>query len=112
MDLAAKRCVPCEGGVDPMGHEEADFILEDNQLPWRREGDMIVRDVQVKDFQAALDLVNRVGAIAEEEGHHPDLLIHGYKNVRITLTTHAIDGLSENDFILAAKIERLHGIGD
>ena len=109
-DLSQKRCVPCEGGAEPMGHDEAVFLLEDQGLReagWRLEGDAIVRDVEVKDFMAAVSLVRDIADLAEDEGHHPDLLIHGYKNLRITLTTHAIDGLSENDFIVATKAERI-----
>jgi 4a-hydroxytetrahydrobiopterin dehydratase len=63
--------------------------------------------VKLKNFRAALDLVNRIGEIAESEGHHPDLSIHGWNRVRVDLVTHSIGGLSENDFILAAKISRL-----
>ena len=68
---------------------------------------MISRKVGLKNFLEAMDLLNRIGEVAESEGHHPDLHLTGYRNVRIDLTTHAIGGLSENDFIVAAKIDQL-----
>ncbi len=89
-----------------MDGSDADALLQ--RFPhWRREGREIVRDLECKDFQAALDFVNQAGAVAEAEGHHPDLRIHGYKHVEVRLSTHAIGGLSENDFILAAKLDQL-----
>ena len=72
-----------------------------------RDGQRIRKEWVVKHFMAGLDFFNKVGALAEEEGHHPDLHIEGYRNVAIEIWTHAIGGLSENDFILAAKIERV-----
>lgn len=104
--LAEKKCRPCEGGVDPMSAAEAHRMAA--EIPgWKVDGDTLVRDLTFKNFREAVAFVNRVAELAEEENHHPDLLIHGYRSLRITLTTHAIGGLSENDFILAAKIERL-----
>lgn len=106
-DLTQEKCVPCEGGVKPLTEAESRPYLV--QVPdWQiQEGNRLVRDFSFADFAAALAFVNSVGAIAEQEGHHPDLLLFGYKNVRITLSTHAIGGLSRNDFIEAAKINRL-----
>lgn len=77
------------------------------QVPsWRVEDDArIVRDLKFKDFAAALAFVERAGAIAEQEGHHPDLFLHGWNKVTVTLSTHAIKGLSKNDFIMAAKLD-------
>ena len=106
VDLARKKCRPCEGGVEPLrGRKAAAFarLVPD----WRLGGKNILRDFRFRDFREALAFVNAVGAIAEEEGHHPDLLLHGWNRVRIALSTHAIRGLSENDFILAAKIDGL-----
>lgn len=104
--LAEKHCRPCEGGEEPLDAGEARRLLR--SIPdWRLEGNAIVLDRTFPDFRAALDWVGRVGALAEEEGHHPDLHLHGYKHVRTTLSTHAVGGLSENDFILAAKIDRV-----
>lgn len=78
------------------------------QVPgWSVEGDKLVRDVKVKNFRAALTLVNTLGEIAEEENHHPDLCIHGWNGVRIELYTHTANGLSENDFIMAAKFDKV-----
>jgi 4a-hydroxytetrahydrobiopterin dehydratase len=74
---------------------------------WRREGEAIVRDVSVADFAAAIALVNRIAALAEEANHHPDLLVHGWNNVRLTLSTHSEGGLTDADFRLAAQIDTL-----
>lgn len=107
-ELTAKKCKPCEGGVEPCTQSEAENQLK--ELPdWylTNDGQRIRRDWTVKNFMAGLDLFNRVGKIAEEDGHHPDLHIEGYRNVWIELWTHAIGGLSENDFILAAKIDQV-----
>lgn len=106
MSLADKTCVPCRGGVPALTGEEARPLLE--QLSgWQViEGHHLHKSYQFPDFQQALDLVNRVGAVAEEQGHHPDLLL-AWGKVEITIYTHTIGGLSEGDFILAAKIDRL-----
>lgn len=73
---------------------------------WNLRDGKLVREVKRKNFADALGLVNRIGALAEEEGHHPDLCIHSWNRVRVELYTHSIGGLSENDFILASKIEQ------
>ncbi|MHB0956192.1 MAG: 4a-hydroxytetrahydrobiopterin dehydratase [Pirellulaceae bacterium] len=106
--LRIKKCVPCEGGVPPVSRLEAERLLED--LPgWRLidNGGRIRREWVLKNFVAAIEFFTQVAAISEEEGHHPDLHLVGYRNVAIELWTHAIGGLSENDFILAAKIDLL-----
>lgn len=106
--LVRKKCAPCEGGVPPSTREEAQSQLE--RLPgWRltHDGQRIRKDWTVKNFMAAIDFFQRVAELAEEEGHHPDLHVEGYRHVAIEIWTHAIGGLSENDFILAAKIDRL-----
>ncbi len=106
--LRTKKCVPCEGGVPPVLRQEAERLLED--LPgWTltEDGSRIRREWVAKNFMAAIDFFNRVAALAEDEGHHPDLHLAGYRHVAIELWTHAIGGLSENDFITAAKIELL-----
>jgi 4a-hydroxytetrahydrobiopterin dehydratase len=105
--LTEKKCVACEGDVPPLNSVEADVLLK--QVPgWKSntEATVISRMFTFKNFSEALAFVNKVGAIAEEEGHHPDIEF-GWGRVRITLTTHAIKGLSENDFIVAAKINGL-----
>lgn len=108
MDLAAKKCVPCEGGDPPLARSEVEKLL--TQINgWSLEEDgvgKIVKNFKFKDFKEALVFVNAIGAIAEEEGHHPNICFTWGK-VDITLWTHAVGGLSENDFILAAKIDKL-----
>jgi 4a-hydroxytetrahydrobiopterin dehydratase len=74
---------------------------------WRREGESIVRDLKFDDFAAAMAYVNRVADPAEEVDHHPDILVHGWNNVRLTLTTHSAGGLTDNDFQMAKKIDAL-----
>lgn len=107
IDLASKKCVACEGGVPPLSREEAEGLRA--QTPgWRMAEDArsISRDLKFKDFKEAMGFVSRVADLAESEGHHPDIHI-SYNKVRLDLSTHAIGGLSENDFILAAKIGRI-----
>ena len=107
-ELTNKKCKPCEGGVEACPLPQAEAQLQ--QLPgWylTHEGQRIRRDWTVKNFLAGLDFFNRVAVLAEQEGHHPDLHLAGYRNVSIEIWTHAIGGLSENDFILAAKIDEL-----
>ena len=107
-ELTRKHCVPCEGGVPPLPTDQIRQLLK--ELPnWKltSDGQRIRREWRVKNFLSALDFFNRVGAVAEEEGHHPDLHLVSYRNVAIEIWTHAIGGLSENDFILAAKIDTL-----
>jgi 4a-hydroxytetrahydrobiopterin dehydratase len=106
--LAGKRCQPCEGGVPPLSPEQIREHLA--ALPeWKltADGQRIRREWRVKNFLTALDFFNRIGHIAEEENHHPDLHLTNYRQVAVELWTHAIGGLSENDFILASKIDKL-----
>ena len=106
--LTRKVCAPCEGGVPVLTREEALAFLR--SVPgWTitPEGQRIRREWTAKNFKAAIDFFNRVADLAEREGHHPDLHLAGYRNVAIEVWTHAIGGLSENDFILAAKIDRI-----
>ncbi len=74
---------------------------------WRREGDVIVRDLQLADFAAAIALVDRIAEAAEAANHHPDILVHGYNKLRLTLSTHSEGGLTEADFALAARLDAL-----
>lgn len=104
-DLVQKKCVACEGGMPPLNEVEARVLLA--QVPgWELSADAknIARRYAFPNFAQALAFANRVGALAEAEGHHPDLSL-GWGYVLVTLTTHAIGGLSENDFIVAAKID-------
>lgn len=106
--LVGKKCKPCEGGVEPCTLGEAERQLA--QLDgWylTHDGQRIRKDWKVKNFMAGMDFFHRVAEIAEDDGHHPDLHLAGYRNVSIELWTHAIGGLSENDFILAAKIDQV-----
>jgi 4a-hydroxytetrahydrobiopterin dehydratase len=106
--LIAKRCLPCEGGVAKFTPDEAEAQLV--QLTgWKitHNGQRIRKDWVVENFMAAMEFFNRVAELAEEEGHHPDLHLEGYRNMSVEIWTHAIGGLSENDFILAAKIDFL-----
>ncbi|SRR5579871_6582816 len=107
-ELRGKRCVSCEAGVPAMTSEQVKQHLA--AVPgWSlsEDGKRIRRQWRIKDFVTALDFFNRVGSIAEQEDHHPDLHLVGYRNVTIEIWTHALGGLSENDFILAAKIDML-----
>jgi 4a-hydroxytetrahydrobiopterin dehydratase len=106
--LVAKKCVPCEGGVPRYSLEQAQAQLT-TLKGWRltHDGGRIRKDWTVKNFMAGLNFFNAVAWLAEADGHHPDLHLEGYRNVSIELWTHAIGGLSENDFILAAKIDQL-----
>ena len=106
IDLASRECVPCRGGVPPLGGQEIQNLIE--QL----EGWEVVREhhlrksYEFKNFREALEFVNRTGELAEEQGHHPDIYL-AWGRVEITIWTHKIDGLTESDFILAAKIDKL-----
>jgi 4a-hydroxytetrahydrobiopterin dehydratase len=104
--LAAKTCVPCRGGVPPLKGQ--DLAALHTQVPeWQVMNEHhITRQFKFPDFKQALAFVNRVGELAEEQGHHPDILLTWGK-AEITLWTHKIDGLTESDFIMAAKIDRL-----
>ena len=106
--LTTKKCVPCEGGVAKYTPDEARGQLA-TLSGWRltHDGQRIRRDWLVNDFVAGMEFFNRVADLAEQEGHHPDMHLWGYRNVWIEIWTHAIGGLSENDFILAAKIDQL-----
>ncbi len=107
-ELVEKKCVPCEGGVDPCPLPHSRKQLE-NLPGWSltHEGKRIRKEWKVKNFLAGLRFFQRVAELAESEGHHPDLHLEGYRHVAIEIWTHAIGGLSENDFILAAKIDAL-----
>ena len=107
-ELTSKKCQPCHGDVPPVPWHEAEQLIA--MLPgWRitEDGIRIRREWVVKNFMAAVEFFNRVAQLAEDEGHHPDLHLVGYRHVAIELWTHAIGGLSESDFIMAAKINQL-----
>ena len=106
--LASKTCVPCRGGIPPLKGQ--DLATLQKQLPeWQVVNEHhIVRQFKFPDFKRALAFVNRVGELAEAQGHHPDILL-AWGKAEITLWTHKVDGLTESDFIMAAKIDRLFG---
>ena len=106
--LQAKRCVPCEGGVPKLTPEEAEEQIK-ALSGWTitHNHERIRKEWVVKNFLAGLSFFQGVAQVAEEDQHHPDLHLVGYRNVAIEIWTHAIGGLSENDFILAAKIDQL-----
>ena len=108
-NLADKNCVPCRGGVPPLQGKELKDIHRSVPNWTVTNGHHIQREFRFPDFKQALDFVNHVGEIAENQGHHPDILL-SWGKVEITLWTHKIDGLSESDFIMAAKIDRLSGV--
>ena len=106
--LADRRCVPCEGGVAPYTEAEARAALAALDPAWRLDATAgrLEREYRFKDFYRVMSFVNGVAHIANREDHHPDVEL-GYNYCRVRYTTHAIQGLSENDFICAAKIDRL-----
>lgn len=107
-DLKNKKCVPCEGGVKPLTSDEYGAFLRTELIGWVDvDQKQIEKEYKFKNFKEALSFVNKVGEIAESEGHHPDINLHGWNKVKLCLSTHAIGGLSENDFILASKIDAL-----
>ena len=107
MALDQQSCVPCRGGIPPLTRAEAVRLLGETPQ-WRLADDasQIDREFTFKDFKASLGFVNQVGALAEQEGHHPDITF-GWGYAKVALYTHKIHGLHQNDFILAAKIDRL-----
>ena len=120
--LASKHCVPCEGGTLPMPKANAESLLkqvdgwelvDDSPSHKASEGQdsvlKIRKKFKFKNFKESLEFVNKVGAIAESEGHHPDINF-GWGKAEITLYTHAVLGLSENDFILASKIDKIRDL--
>jgi 4a-hydroxytetrahydrobiopterin dehydratase len=106
-DLLSKKCVPCEGGMPPLNAEEVAIYLA-QVTGWSVDaaGKVLSKEFAFMDFANALAFADKIGAVAEEEGHHPDLLV-AWGKVGVSLSTHEIGGLSENDFILAAKIDDL-----
>jgi 4a-hydroxytetrahydrobiopterin dehydratase len=106
-DLAKKHCVPCEAGAEPLTAEEIRSKAQQLDPAWQVvEEHHLAREFKFDDFRQALDFVNEVGELAEEEGHHPDIYL-SYGKVKIELWTHKINGLHENDLIMAAKIDAL-----
>ena len=107
-ELAKKRCIPCEEGGDPFTEEQSREMMGQLSEEWQLvdEGRLLARSFRFKNFKETMAFVNKVAAIAEEEQHHPDMTV-SYNTLTIELMTHATGGLSENDFILAAKIDEI-----
>jgi 4a-hydroxytetrahydrobiopterin dehydratase len=107
-ELARKKCKPCEGGVAPLTEAQVRPLLKG--LPgWSLEGKSIAKTYRFKNYFETMAFVNAAAWVSHREDHHPDMLV-GYKECRVSYLTHAIDGLSENDFICAAKLDALFEI--
>ncbi len=103
--LAGKKCAPCEGGTSPLTPKEIAKLLK--SVPeWRVDADVLTRDFEFLNFHQTMSFVNAVAWLANLENHHPDMQV-GYSRVRVGFSTHAINGLSPNDFICAAKIDAM-----
>jgi len=109
--LVSRHCVPCQGGVPPLDSARISELIEQLDGWTVEQQHHLSRTFKLPDFAQALALVNKIGALAEEEGHHPDLYL-SWGMVRVELWTHKIDGLTESDFILAAKIDQLTRSGE
>ena len=107
MELADQQCVPCRGGVPPLPRERIEALLKELGAGWALSASgHLLRTYEFVDFAAALKFANRVGAIAEQQGHHPDLHV-GWGRCGVEIWTHKIDGLTDSDFYLAAKADRV-----
>lgn len=107
MDLSTKKCKPCEGGIDPLNEKEIAEYMKNIRDDWKViENKKITKEYLFVNYRHSMDFVNKVANLAEEEGHHPVMHVY-YGRVVVELWTHAIDGLSENDFIMAFKIDEL-----
>jgi 4a-hydroxytetrahydrobiopterin dehydratase len=106
-ELAEKHCVPCRGGTPPLKGEAIETLRRQLHTDWQVVDEHhLERSFRLPDFRQALDLTNRVGELAEAEGHHPDLYL-AWGKVKVQVWTHKIDGLTESDFVLAARIDAL-----
>jgi 4a-hydroxytetrahydrobiopterin dehydratase len=107
MDLSKKKCKPCEGGIAPLDQKEVAVFMKHIKDDWKvTDKNKISKEFLFVNYMHTMDFVNKVADLAEEEGHHPEMHVY-FGRVRIELWTHAINGLSENDFILASKIDKL-----
>ena len=106
-DLASKQCIPCQGGVPPVGGEQLCSLSNGIASEWTViEGHHLERTWRFKNFREALDFTNKVGELSEQQGHHPDIEL-SWGRVKLTIFTHKIDGLTESDFIFAAKVDKI-----
>ena len=105
-DLAKKTCIPCKGGVPPLKGEKLDDLLEKLKNNWKIiKEHHLEKNYSFKNFKEALDFTIKVGELAENQGHHPDIFL-AWGKVKLTIWTHKIDGLTESDFIFAAKADK------
>lgn len=110
-ELAEKQCIPCRGGVPPLKGADLEKLHRQLESGWKIvEEHHLEKAFTFRNFRKALDFTNRVGELAEEQGHHPDIHL-AWGKVRLTVWTHKIDGLTESDFIFAAKVDRLQSAG-
>jgi len=108
-DLTTRKCQPCEGGIPPLKREEAENLLKRLEQSWQLADNKISRIFSFENYYQTMAFVNAVAWISHREDHHPDITV-GYNRCDIVCMTHAIDGLSENDFICAAKIDKLFSV--
>ena len=107
--LADKQCVPCNGGVPPLKGQELERLARELDGGWQVvEERQLEKEYRFKDFREALDFTNSIGELAEAQGHHPDIYL-AWGKVKLTIWTHKINGLTESDFVLAAKADKLMG---
>lgn len=109
MDLNSQKCIPCQVGEPSLKGDELKKYLD--QVPeWKIQDEetKIIREFEFSDFNQAIEFINKLAQVAEAQGHHPDFCLHDYKKVQVTLSTHKIKGLHQNDFILATKINKLY----
>ena len=106
MSLTQKKCIPCEAGTPPLEEEKVNELMK--EIPaWALKNGHLYKKFKFNNFAEAMKFINSIAEIAEQEGHHPDFSVH-YNRVEIELWTHSINGLSENDFIVAAKIDKIN----
>jgi 4a-hydroxytetrahydrobiopterin dehydratase len=107
-ELSQKKCKACEGGVQPFTLEQTnEYLPRVNGWELVHDGKAVKKNFLTKNFMAAVTFIHKIADVAEAEDHHPDIHLVGYRKLTIELSTHAVGGLSENDFILAAKIDQL-----
>jgi 4a-hydroxytetrahydrobiopterin dehydratase len=106
-DLASETCVPCQAGTPPLRLDQAQALLAELDGRWKlaQSGRALTRQITFKTFERAMAFLNRLAEVAEREGHHPDFCLKRWNQVSLSLQTHAIGGLSRNDFVLAAKLQ-------
>lgn len=105
INLTKKKCIPCEGGLKPLNKKLVKQFMTQLRF-WQLKNNVLTLELKFKNFKKAMEFTNKIAKLAEQENHHPDIYIF-YNKVKLNLSTHAIKGLSQNDFILASKIEKI-----